>query len=79
MENSSDDIVNVTDASGCVIQIMSKSRKHYHNLEGIHTMNLCVGLMISIYTLMVMVQKTLNTYTLQEYLTQHKQLVVKMI
>nr|DAJ73317.1 MAG TPA: hypothetical protein [Caudoviricetes sp.] len=42
-------------------------------------MNLCVGLMISIYTLMVMVQKTLNTYTLQEYLTQHKQLVVKMI
>nr|DAD95228.1 MAG TPA: hypothetical protein [Podoviridae sp. ctsNK10] len=35
--------------------------------------------MISIYTLMVMVQKTLNIYTLQEYLTQHKQLVVKMI
>ena len=33
MENSSDDIVNVTDASGCVIQIMSKSRKHYHNFR----------------------------------------------
>nr|DAQ60496.1 MAG TPA: hypothetical protein [Bacteriophage sp.]DAU52545.1 MAG TPA: hypothetical protein [Crassvirales sp.]DAV76817.1 MAG TPA: hypothetical protein [Caudoviricetes sp.] len=35
--------------------------------------------MTSTYTLMVMVQKTLNTYTLQEYLTRHKQLVVKMI
>lgn len=33
MENSSDDIVNVTDASGCVIQIMSKSRKHYHSFR----------------------------------------------
>jgi hypothetical protein len=33
MENSSDEIVNVTDASGCVIQIMSKSRKHYHNFR----------------------------------------------
>ena len=33
MEDSSDDIVNVTDASGCVIQIMNKSRKHYHNFR----------------------------------------------
>lgn len=33
MEDSGDDIVNVTDASGCVIQIMSKSRKHYHNFR----------------------------------------------
>lgn len=33
MEDSSDDIVSVTDVSGCVIQIMNKSRKHYHNFR----------------------------------------------
>ena len=33
MEDSSDDIVNVADISGCVIQIMNKSRKHYHNFR----------------------------------------------
>ena len=33
IDDSGDNIVNVTDASGCVIQIMSKSRKHYHNFR----------------------------------------------
>ena len=33
MEDSSDDIVSVTDVGGCVIQIMNKSRKHYHNFR----------------------------------------------
>nr|DAG25787.1 MAG TPA: hypothetical protein [Bacteriophage sp.]DAH14118.1 MAG TPA: hypothetical protein [Caudoviricetes sp.] len=33
--------------------------------------------MTSIYTSMVMVQKILNTYTLQVYLIQHKQLIAK--
>ena len=33
MEDSSDDIVSVTDVSGCVIQIMNKSRKHYHGFR----------------------------------------------
>ena len=33
INDSGDNIVNVTDASGCVIQIMSKSRKHYHNFR----------------------------------------------
>nr|DAL65132.1 MAG TPA_asm: hypothetical protein [Caudoviricetes sp.] len=33
----------------------------------------------SIYILMVMVWKILNIYTLQEYLIQRKQLIVKMM
>nr|DAE50155.1 MAG TPA: hypothetical protein [Bacteriophage sp.] len=37
------------------------------------------GLMTSIYISMVMVQKILSTYMLQEYLIQHKQLIVKTI
>ena len=77
MEDSSDDIVSVTDVSGCVIQIMNKSRKHYHNLEGTHIMSQYVGLTTSIYMLMVMMWKTLNTYTLQGCLTQHKQLIAR--
>nr|DAD56334.1 MAG TPA: hypothetical protein [Caudoviricetes sp.] len=35
--------------------------------------------MTSIYTSMVMAQKILNIYTLQEYLIRHKQLIAKTI
>mgnify|MGYP007016816963 FL=1 len=33
MEDSSDDIISVHDASGCVIQFMHNIRKHYHNFR----------------------------------------------